>query len=146
MTSYNPLQATQGVLFPCHGLFIQFYVDNEYKLSCMMTQRSADSICGVPFNIASYALLVHIMCEVINNDETYVGKKFTPGKLIINLGDTHIYDSHKSQTIRQILREPYQFPTLSFNKKITNFENIKFDDIILQNYMHYPPINAKMVA
>lgn len=146
MTTYNPIQAKQGVLFPCHGLFTQFYVDNDHKLSCMMVQRSGDLICGIPFNIASYALLVNIICDIVNNDSTYTGKKITPGKLIINIGDAHIYEEHRSHAIRQILRKPYKFPELKINKKIMNFEEIKCDDITLQNYDCHAAIDAKMVA
>jgi thymidylate synthase len=146
MTTYNPTQAFQGVLFPCHGLTTMFTIEGNNKLSCMMTQRSADYICGVPFNIASYALLVNLMCHVINNDKTYNGNKLIPGRLIINLGDVHIYEQHIDIAKRQILREPYEFPKLHFNKKITSLENIKYDDIDISNYISYPKLNANMIA
>ena len=107
MTTYNPTQANQGVLFPCHGLTILFNVEEGHKLSCMMTQRSADYVCGVPFNIASYALMIHMICEVLNNDPTYTGPKFSPGRLIMNMGDVHVYEDHIMEARRQILREPY---------------------------------------
>jgi dihydrofolate reductase/thymidylate synthase len=146
MTTYNPLQASQGVLFPCHGLTVMFTVENGNKLSCMMTQRSADYICGVPFNIASYALLIHLICEYINNDPTYTGQKLEVGRLIMNLGDVHIYDQHINIAKRQILREPFQFPKLSFNKKIISFEDLKYDDIKLENYVSYPKLRVNMIA
>jgi dihydrofolate reductase/thymidylate synthase len=146
MTTFNPAKAHEGVLYPCHGISIIFNVDNNYKLSCMMTQRSADAICGIPFNIASYALFVHLICEVINNDPDYTGKKFSPGKLIMNLGDVHIYETHYSQVVRQLLREPFKFPKISFNRKVNILTDFKFEDIMLMDYESYPTIPVKMVA
>jgi dihydrofolate reductase/thymidylate synthase len=129
MTTYNPLQAHEGVLYPCHGIAIMFYVDKMHRLSCMMTQRSADYICGVPFNIASYALLVYLLCEIINNDTSYQGKFFSPGKLILQLGDTHIYTEHVSAAMRQLLRTPKLFPKLSFARRITDLNDVTANDI-----------------
>jgi dihydrofolate reductase/thymidylate synthase len=146
MTTYNPAKAHEGVLYPCHGLSIIFSVDVKYRLSCMMTQRSADILCGVPFNIASYALLIHLLCEVINNDPNYIGNKFTPGRLIMNFADVHIYESHYSQVVRQILREPFNFPTITFKRKLNVLIDFTFDDLVIQNYISYPGIIAKMVA
>jgi dihydrofolate reductase/thymidylate synthase len=150
MTTYNPGAAKQGCLYPCHGISIIFNVKktlhNTYALSCMMTQRSADMFLGIPFNIASYALLVHILCETINNDETYTGNRYTPGTLIMSLGDAHVYESHYSECIRQILREPYAFPQLKINRKIKSITDFVYEDIELENYMCYPTIKAKMVA
>ena len=146
MTTFNPGKAKEGVLYPCHGISIMFNVDETWKLSCMMFQRSADSFCGVPFNISSYALLIHFFCEIINNDITYTGPKFSPGKLIMNFGDTHIYEDHYSETVRQVLREPYKFPQLIFKRCVNNLTDFKFEDIELVNYECYPNINVKMVA
>lgn len=149
MTTYNPSVAKEGCLYPCHGIDIIFNVDvstNTNKLSCMMTQRSADLFLGIPFNIASYGLLVHIFCEVINNDETYKGRKFTPGVLTINLGDVHVYEGHYTQCIRQILREPYTFPQLKINKTIMNVTDFSYEDLELVDYNSYPSIQAKMYA
>ena len=90
MTTYNPAVAEEGVLYPCHGIVIQFYVrtkDNINYVSCSMTQRSADIACGVPYNIASYAALVYIICN-------YLGENYKPDRLIINLGDVHLYEEH----------------------------------------------------
>jgi thymidylate synthase len=117
MTSYNPAQAFDGVLFPCHGITIMFYCNlikstdlvNYYKLDIMMTQRSADLFLGVPFNIASYALLNYLICDHINNDQnikSQIKNNFIPGRLIMNLGDAHIYNEHYTQVIRQIMRNP----------------------------------------
>ncbi len=138
MTSFNPSQAKEGVLYPCHGIVIQFYVEDDNKLSCAMYQRSADLTCGIPFNIASYALLVHMFCEVLGN--------FKVGRLIISLGDVHIYEDHYSNVIRQILRDPYPFPKLVIKNKVKNLTDFKFEDFELVDYNTYPNINYKMVA
>ena len=146
MTTYDPSNAKKGVLYPCHGISIIFNVGHDYKLHCSMTQRSADFFLGVPFNIASYALLIHLFCEVINNDITYTGPKFIPGELMLSFGNVHIYENHYTQCIRQILREPKQFPKLEFTKKITSLTDIVLEDIKIVNYQRYPGIIAKMVA
>lgn len=146
MTTYNPAVAKEGCLYPCHGVSILFNVENGHRLSCMMTQRSADTFLGVPFNISSYAMLICLLCEVINNDGNYKGPKFTPGRLIMNLGDVHIYEDHYSQVIRQILREPYNFPQLIFKRKVTELTDFKFEDLELIDYECYPNIPAKMIA
>jgi len=146
MTSYDPTNAKKGVLYPCHGISILFNVSHDHKLHCMMTQRSADFFLGVPFNIASYALLVRLFCEVINNDDTYFGPKFTPGELVINMGNVHLYENHFSQAIRQVLREPKLFPELIFKKKIISLTEITSDDIEIKNYECYPGIIAPIVA
>lgn len=154
MTTYNPSYASEGCLFPCHGIAILFNVEPEtlnskdevYKLSCMMFQRSADNFCGVPFNICSYSILIHLFCEIINNDASYKGPKFIPGRLIMNLGDTHIYEDHYAQCIRQILRDSHNFPQLIFKRKVTELTDFKFEDLELVNYESYPNIIAKMVA
>ena len=154
MTTYNPAQAFEGVLFPCHGICVMFYCtpindnyninSNTYKLDLMMTQRSCDLFLGVPFNIASYALFVYLICDHINNSDSKY--KYIPGKLIMNLGDVHIYDEHKTQAIRQILRIPTKFPELDINKKVLNLEDYKFEDIVINNYNPYAGIIAKMIA
>ena len=149
MTSYNPAQAFEGVLFPCHGICIMFYcvhlTDNIYKLDIMMTQRSADLFLGVPFNIASYALLNYLICDHINNSDSKY--KYTPGRLIMNLGDAHIYEEHKTQVIRQILRNPLDFPKIVIktpeDKKLESYE---FENIEIIDYQSYAGILAKMVA
>jgi thymidylate synthase len=111
-----------------------------------MTQRSADYICGVPFNIASYALLIHLMCNVINNDETYSGCKFTPGRLIMNFGDTHIYEEHKQSAIKQLLRTPYHFPEINIKKNMKEITDVSYEDIEMVNYISYPILSVKMIA
>ncbi len=146
MTTFNPAQVTQGVLWPCHGITILFNIEEGNRLSCMMTQRSVDMACGLPFNICSYALLVHLFCEVINNDITYKGSKYKPGRLIMNLGDAHIYKDHYDAVIKQILREPYNFPQLVFNRKVLDLVDFKYEDLELIGYQHYSLLKLKMVV
>lgn len=144
MTSYNPLQAKEGCLFPCHGITIQFYV-SKGQLSCSMTQRSGDLFLGIPYNIVSYALLTYMMCEIINNDESSK-LKLVPGELLLVINDVHIYETHYTQAIRQIMREPFEFPKLTFTRKINLITDFRFEDIALKNYVSYPNIKAEVVA
>jgi len=145
LTSYNPQTAKEGVLFPCHVLAI-FNIENDNRLSCMMTMRSNDFCCGNPFNIIQYALLTIFIKEVVNNDPFYKGEKLKLGKLIMNLGDTHVYEDHYTQSIRQILREPYDFPKIKINRKVFDITDFKFDDLELIDYNCYPVIPFKMIA
>ena len=110
-----------------------------------MTQRSCDLFLGVPFNIASYALLNYLICNHINNSDSKF--KYIPGRLIMNLGDVHIYEEHYTQTIRQILRMPFEFPTLNIisNNNI-NIESYEITNIKIDNYASYLGIIAKMIA
>jgi thymidylate synthase len=149
MTTYNPIQLKECPLPPCHGIVIQFGIEGKNKLCCHTYQRSADFFHGIPFNVASYALLVHIITELINNDETYTGEKFEVGKLTIALGDCHIYESHLELVKEQITRRPYLFPNIKINKKINNIDNLKdlfFEDIEIINYSHHNSLKANMVA
>ncbi|ARF09639.1 thymidylate synthase [Indivirus ILV1] len=146
MTSFNPAQAREGVLYPCHSLVIQFYVENNNKLSASVYNRSQDYLLGSPFNLCMAGLLVHMFCEVINNDPNYKNEKYLPGRLIMNLGDVHIYEDHYSESIRQILRDPYDFPKLIFNRKVIDLTDFKYEDLELLNYECYPNIIAKMIA
>ncbi len=145
MTTYNPSNAHEGVLYPCHGISVQFAVEKDNRLSCSMTQRSADACCGIPFNIASYALLVHLLCNTINNSEDSK-HKYNPGRLIITFNDTHIYEEHINNAMRQILRTPYDFPKLKINKKMKNITDIEFEDIEILKYNNYGPLQYKMIA
>jgi thymidylate synthase len=148
MTTYNPVQAEQGVLYPCHGIVIQFGIQNENELCCHMHQRSADWVLGEPFNIASYALLMNIICELVNND-CDVNSKLTLGKLSMSFGDTHIYEEHIEVAKEQIKRDPYSFPTLKITKKLTELKdlvNFKFTDIQLIDYNCHGPLKATMIA
>lgn len=146
MTSYNPIQMNEGCLFPCHSLFMQWYVANNNRLCLSCYNRSQDLLLGTPFNIILSSLLVYLFCEVINNDINYKGLKYIPGDLIINLGDIHIYENQYTEVIRQILRDPYDFPKLIFKNKVTKLSEFKFDDIELINYQCYPNFLIKMIA
>lgn len=152
MSTFNPAQASQGVLYPCHGIGVVFNTrldetdteKNTFYLNLMQLQRSCDYFLGVPFNIASYSLLVYMICEVLNNDDTC---KFTykPGELTMSLGDYHLYETHYNEAQRQLIRTPNEFPTLSFNKKIYNIEDFTLQDIEISHYNYWPEIKAKMV-
>lgn len=141
MTTFNPAQSHLGVLYPCHGIVTQFYVNKKKQLSCIMHQRSADTFLGVPFNIASYALLIHIICMLT---------KLNPGKLIMNFGDVHIYDSHIRQVLIQINRDCYDFPQLKIDYTLESLEDIKNLEFSHLNfttpYISHPPIKAEMMA
>lgn len=141
MTSYNPLQKDDGVLYPCHGISIIFEI-NDGKLDCIMTQRSADLFLGLPYNIASYSLLIHLICKLFDN-------KYTPGTLSITIANSHIYCSHISQSIKQLLRLQSKLPTLKINKTLNNLqdiENMVYEDIELIDYNPQPGILAQMVV
>ena len=148
MTTFNPEMASQGVLFPCHGITIMFHTnfitDTDLTLDIMQTQRSCDYFLGVPFNIASYSLLVYMLCHVINNDID-CKYKYKPGKLVMNLGDYHLYQQHLEQAKKQILRAPFEFPDLVIKNTIFKLEDFKYEDIELVNYNCYPGIKAEMV-
>jgi len=116
---------------PCHTMF-QFYVANG-KLSCQLYQRSADVFLGVPFNIASYALLTMMIAQVSDLE---------PGDFIHTLGDTHIYLNHLDQVELQLSREPYALPKMKLNPKVKNLFDFRFEDFELQNYQHHPHIKA----
>ncbi len=138
MTDFNPSQASQGVLYPCHSIVMQFYVDND-KLSCMMYQRSGDVFLGIPFNIASTSLLTHIIAKL-------TGLK--PGHVHIVLGDYHIYDTHIAQVYEQLERVPMDFAQLVMPDftDLSQVENAKFEDFQLVGYQSGPAIKAQMVA
>ena len=139
MTSYNPSIASQGVLYPCHGISIQFYVRdyNDKKfISCSMYQRSADIACGVPYNIASYAALVYIICS-------HLGDEYRPDRLIMNFGDIHLYEEHINEALIQIKRIPKEFPSLSI-KKFENLADLTYEHFVLENYECYEPIKYIM--
>jgi thymidylate synthase/dihydrofolate reductase len=137
MTTYDPSTSGQGVLYPCHSIVIQFYVENGVDLSMNMYQRSVDVACGLPFNIASNALLLCIVAKMTN---------LIPNKLNIIMGDIHVYDSHIENLKVQLNRTPFKFCKLnikSVNKEITDY---KFEDLELIDYQHHPAIKFEMVA
>ena len=119
MTTFNPEQAEQGVLYPCHGLLIQFVVEQDDELTCIMTQRSADCFLGLPYNIASYSLLTYAVCAQVNSrlSVSLTNPPLIPGKLVICLGDCHIYESHISAVKEQLTRQPFPFPSICFVNK-----------------------------
>lgn len=123
VTAWNPALVDDMALPPCHCLF-QFYVADG-KLSCQLYQRSADIFLGVPFNIASYALLTLMLTQV-------TGLK--PGEFIHTLGDAHIYNNHFEQTELQLTRTPKQLPTMWINPDITDLFDFEFEDFKLENY------------
>lgn len=134
MTTYNPAQVKESVLAPCHGIVIQFYVEDKNKLSCYMYQRSSDSFLGLPFNISSYSLLVYIIAAE-------VGLK--PGNLYIGLGDTHIYENHIEAVKEQLERTPTEFPRLIFEKK--KIQDYVYTDFKLVGYKPHKSIKAEMI-
>lgn len=133
MSAWNPSDLKLMVLPPCH-MFCQFFVDKE-ELSCLLYQRSCDMGLGVPFNIASYALLTCMIASVCN---------LKPGDFIHMMGDTHVYLNHIEPLKLQIIRNPYQFPILRLDQSITNIEDFNFSHLKLDNYMFHPKIQMDM--
>ena len=119
---------------PCHGNIIQFYVEDG-KLSCMMYQRSADIFLGLPVNIASYALLTHMIAQITQLDV---------GELIISLGDAHLYADHVEQAKLQLTREPYPLPQLRIKRKVTDIDDFKYEDFEVVGYQAHPHIKARV--
>jgi len=135
MSAWNPCQMKEMCLPPCH-ISYQFYVSKDDYLSCILTQRSGDMFLGIPFNIASVALLVNIIANMTD-------KK--PGKISIMIGDAHIYDSHIGSVLTQLDREPFEFPTLRIKNKHENINDYVYEDFEIVDYVHHPAIKAKMV-
>lgn len=133
VSSWNVNEIDKMSLPPCHTLF-QFYVIN-HKLSCQLYQRSADAFLGVPFNIASYSLLLMMIAQVCNLEV---------GEFIHTFGDAHIYTNHIKQVKEQLNREPLKLPTLKINPTIKNIDDFKMSDFELINYSSYDAIRAEM--
>lgn len=133
--AWNPLEIKKMALPPCHTLF-QFFVQ-EGKLSCQLYQRSADLFLGVPFNIASYALLTIMVAHVCNLEV---------GDFVHTIGDAHIYSNHIEQIQKQLTRTPRKLPTLIVKRKVENIEDFMFDDFELIDYHPYPPLKGKVAV
>jgi thymidylate synthase len=135
VTAWNPADIPRQALPPCHCLF-QFYVADG-KLSCQMYQRSADIFLGVPFNIASYALLTLMMAQV-------TGLK--PGEFVHSFGDAHLYLNHVEQAKLQLAREPMPLPAMRINPDVTDIFRFSFEDFVLENYRSHPHIKAAVAV
>ena len=135
VTAWNPADVDRMALPPCHALF-QFYVADG-RLSCQLYQRSADIFLGVPFNIASYALLTLMVAQVVGLE---------PGDFVHTLGDAHLYSNHLEQAQLQLSREPRQLPTLRLNPDVTNLFAFKFEDFTLEGYDPHPHIAAPVAV
>lgn len=131
VVAYNPSCIDQMALAPCHALF-QFYVASG-RLSCQLYQRSADVFLGLPFNIASYALLTHMVAQQCDLDA---------GEFIWTGGDTHLYLNHLDQARLQLSRTPYPSPRLHLKRRPPSLFEYKYDDFEIQNYQSHPPIKA----
>lgn len=131
VTAWNPADLPDMALSPCHCLF-QFYVADG-KLSCQLYQRSADTFLGVPFNIASYALLTMMIAQVCD---------LGLGEFVHTFGDAHLYLNHLEQAKLQLSREPRELPTMWINPAVKNIFDFKYDDFKLQNYNPHPTIKA----
>jgi thymidylate synthase len=135
LSAWNPAEISQMALPPCHTL-IQFYV-NQGKLSLQLYQRSGDIFLGIPFNIASYALFLHMMAQVTNLEV---------GDFVHTIGDAHIYHNHMDQVKLQLTRLPHPLPKLKLNKQIKDLFAFTFDDITLENYVSHPKITGKVAV
>ncbi len=135
VSAWNVAKIPEMRLPPCHMMF-QFYVAND-KLSCMLYQRSCDMFLGVPFNIASYALLTMMMAQVC-------GLKL--GEFVHTLGDTHIYHNHFEQVREQVTRTPLPLPQMKLNPEIRNIDDFTYEDFTLENYQSYGKLEGKVAV
>jgi len=135
ISGWNPVEAEQVALPPCHTLF-QFYV-SQGRLSCQLYQRSADVFLGVPFNIASYALLTMMIASVTNLE---------PGEFIHTFGDVHLYSNHVEQARLQLSRRPRPLPTMLIDRTVDSLFDFRFEHFQLKDYHPYPPIKAPVAV
>ena len=131
VSAWNVGELDEMALMPCHAFF-QFHVADG-KLNCQLYQRSADVFLGVPFNIASYALLTHMMAQVCD---------LKPGTFVHTLGDAHLYNNHLDQARLQISRTPLPLPKLELNPNVKDIDEFTYDDITVVGYEHHPHIKA----
>lgn len=137
VSAWNTPDVPRMALPPCHTLF-QFYVDPQDRtLSCQLYQRSADLFLGVPFNIASYALLTMMIAQI-------TGLK--PGDFIHTFGDLHIYDNHREQVALQLTRAPHPLPTMRLNPDVKEITDFRYEDFTLENYNPWPAIKAPVAV
>jgi thymidylate synthase len=135
VSAWNVGELPKMALMPCHTMF-QFYVANG-KLSCQLYQRSGDIFLGIPFNIASYALLTHMIAQVTGLEV---------GDFVHTLGDAHLYSNHLEQADKQLLREPRPLPRLSLNPDVTSIFDFRFEDVAIVDYDPYPAIKAPVAV
>ena len=135
VSAWNPAQVDEMALPPCHALF-QFYVVND-RLSCQLYQRSADAFLGVPFNIASYALLTMMVAQVT---------KLKPGEFIHSFGDAHLYNNHIDKAKLQLEREPRVLPRIEINPDVRELFDFRFEDFALKDYDPHPHIKAEVAV
>lgn len=136
VNAWNVAEIPKMALPPCHCLF-QFYVSSDGRLSCQLYQRSADIFLGVPFNIASYALLTHMIAQVTD---------LKVGDFIHTLGDAHLYSNHLEQAKTQLNRKPHSLARLVLNPDIHRLEDFTYEDIRVENYECHPPISAPIAV
>jgi thymidylate synthase len=135
VTAWNPADVPKMALPPCHCLF-QFYV-GDGKLSCQLYQRSADIFLGVPFNIASYALLTMMVAQVTG---------LQPGEFVHTFGDAHLYLNHLDQAREQLTRRPYPLPVMRLNPEVRDIFGFAYEDFALENYQAHPHIKAAVAV
>jgi thymidylate synthase len=135
VSAWNVADLPRMALMPCHTIF-QFYVADG-KLSCQLYQRSADSFLGVPFNIASYALLTLMVAQVCDLE---------PGEFIHTFGDVHLYNNHLEQAKLQLSRKPYPLPVMKLNPAVKDIFGFRFEDFTLENYQSHPAIKAPVAV
>ena len=142
VNAWNVAELPHMALMPCHVLF-QFYAappqqaGGRRRLSCQLYQRSADVFLGVPFNIASYALLTLMIAQVVDMD---------PGEFIHSFGDVHLYNNHREQAALQLSRTPYRLPQMKLNPLVDNIFQFQFEDFTLENYQAHPSIKAQVAV
>lgn len=136
VSAWNVADLPRMALPPCHA-FMQFFVSGDERLSCHLYQRSADIFLGVPFNIASYSLLTHMIAQVC---------RLKPGEFVHTLGDVHLYLNHLDQARLQLTREPRPLPRLALNPAVTGLWDFTFEDIALEDYDPHPHIKARVAV